>query len=78
MFGVEKNVGISDRIIRIVIGLALIAIGYLYFAGWQSIALYVLGAGTLFTGVTGFCSLYKLLGIDTAKCAHCEAFSSAS
>jgi hypothetical protein len=25
------------------------------------------------TGAIGFCSVYKLLGINTAKCAHCEA-----
>lgn len=66
-----KNVGTLDRIIRIVLGAALIAAGYLYLAGWQSIVAYVIGAGTLLTGIFGLCAVYKLLGISTAKCENC-------
>ncbi|MBI5742341.1 MAG: DUF2892 domain-containing protein [Candidatus Niyogibacteria bacterium] len=69
----EKNVGAADRIIRVVLGAVIIIGGYLYLAGWQAIVAYALGAGTLATGVIGHCTLYTLLGISTAKCAHCEA-----
>ena len=63
-----KNEGTLDRIIRIILGAAFVAGGYLYLADWQSIVAYVVGAFTFMTGVTGFCTLYKLLGISTKEC----------
>lgn len=71
MFGIKKNVGSSDRVARVIIGAVLTAAGYLWLMGWQSIVAYVLGAGTFATGAIGFCSVYKLLGISTAKCESC-------
>ena len=57
------NEGKVDRAIRIVLGLALIA---LVFVGpktnWGG-----LGLIPLITGLTGFCGLYKLLGINTCR-----------
>ena len=57
------NEGKVDRAIRIVLGLALIAlvfIGPKTNLGW-------LGLIPLITGLTGFCGLYKLLGINTCR-----------
>ena len=56
-----KNVGGIDKIIRIVLGLALIAatlMGALPVWGW-------IGIVPLATGAIGFCALYPLLGINT-------------
>ena len=57
------NEGKTDRIIRVVIGLALIAmvfVGPKTNWGW-------LGVIPLVTGLTGFCGLYKLFGINTCR-----------
>ncbi len=62
----KKNEGPLDRIVRAIIGLALIALS-LTVAGALKIILMVIGAISLITAATGFCLLYTLLGIDTAK-----------
>jgi len=66
------NVGSTDRVIRIIVGLALIAAPYvLDLALWENqtvrILVQVVGAVLVFTGVTKFCALYKLIGVDTKK-----------
>jgi hypothetical protein len=57
-----------DRIIRVVVGIVLLA---LYFtgsvAGGLGILFVVLGAVLLITGAIGFCPLYALLKIRTNK-----------
>ena len=54
------NVGTTDRIIRIIIGLAIIAWSISAGNLW-----WILGAVVLATGVFKFCGLYKMLGIST-------------
>jgi hypothetical protein len=57
----KKNVGLVDRVARIVAGLALMALaatGQVGAWGW-------LGAVVLATGVFSFCGLYTVLGINT-------------
>lgn len=58
----HKNVGAGDRVIRIVLGLALIA---LVFVGPKT-AWGWIGIVPLLTGVVSWCGLYQLLGIDTS------------
>ena len=56
-----KNVGGIDKIIRIVLGLALIAatlMGALPVWGW-------IGIVPLATGLMGWCPLYPLIGLST-------------
>ena len=57
------NVGGIDRIIRIVIGLAIIS---LVFIGPQTPWGW-LGLIPLLTGAIGFCALYTVLGIKTCS-----------
>ena len=57
----KRNVGTIDRIIRIVLGIALIAgtlTGYIGWWGW-------IGVVPLATGLMSSCLLYSLLGINT-------------
>lgn len=57
----SPNVGKIDRIIRIVIGLAIISqvfVGLHTLWGW-------VGLIPLFTGLVGWCGLYTVLGIRT-------------
>lgn len=59
----ERNVGTIDKIIRVVIGLVLISLGYYYSTWW----LYLIAALVLFTAATAHCLPYTWLGINTAK-----------
>ena len=59
----KTNVGGMDRIIRIVLGLALIGLtvtGNIGVWGW-------LGIVPLATGAIGWCPPYAILGINTCK-----------
>ncbi len=56
----KLNVGGLDRILRIVVGLALIAWALMGGPVWAWI-----GVVPLATGAFGFCALYPLLGINT-------------
>jgi len=59
----KTNVGGMDRIIRIVLGLALIGLtvtGAIGVWGW-------LGIVPLATGAIGWCPPYAILGINTCK-----------
>jgi len=56
----KRNIGTVDTIFRIVLGLIIIAIGANYRKWWG-----VIGIIPIITGLTGYCSLYTLLGIST-------------
>jgi len=56
----EQNVGGGDRAIRIVAGIVLIGIGFVYGSWWG-----LLGLIPLITGLVGWCLPYHLLGINT-------------
>lgn len=60
-----KNIGNFERLLRIVVGIALIAGFFLNDSayGW----LYLLGIIPLATGVIGWCPPYQWLGINTCK-----------
>ena len=56
-----KNVGGIDKVLRIVVGLVLIA---LVFVGPQTPWGWI-GLVPLVTGLIGFCPLYKIIGLNT-------------
>jgi len=64
----EKNVGMADRVVRIIIGLVLIAAFLLNLvpAPWSYLVL-LIGLIALVTGAVGTCALYSLLGMNTLK-----------
>ena len=62
----KHNVGKTDRIIRVILGVLLI--GNVFFAlqnpiGWIGVILLV-------TGIAGICPLYSLLNINTKSAAE--------
>lgn len=63
----KKNEGTVDRIIRVVAGLVLIALGMQY-AAW----LWVIGLVVLGTGLVGWCGIYQVLGISTCPVKSTE------
>lgn len=58
-----KNIGTVDRILRLVVGLALIA---LVFVGPQTPWGWI-GIVPLLTAAIGFCPAYRLFGFNTCK-----------
>lgn len=60
-----RNEGMTDRIIRAVLGTALLVLALLALGGlWQALAA-IVGAVLLVTGLTGVCPAYRLLGMST-------------
>lgn len=57
----EANVGQTDRIIRIVAGLALLSLIFIGPQTWWGL----IGVVPLATAFINFCLAYKLLGVDT-------------
>ena len=63
------NVGMLDRVLRIVVGLALIAVALgLFGPAYQSVWGWI-GVVPLVTGLAGWCPGYTVLGIRTCKAA---------
>ena len=58
-----KNEGSVDRIVRIVLGLAMLS---LVFIGPQTVWGWI-GVIPLMTGFLGICPLYRVLGLNTTK-----------
>jgi len=64
----EKNVGTPDRVIRIVVGIALLAGFALNMAAAPlSYLVALVGIIALVTGIIGTCPAYSVLGISTAQ-----------
>jgi glucose uptake protein GlcU len=62
----ERNVGPEDRVVRIVVGIGLLAL--LYFVPMSQMAQIIVGvlaAVLILTGLVARCMLYKILGVDT-------------
>ncbi len=58
----KVNVGSTERTIRIVAGVVIIALGVYYQSLWG-----VIGLVPLMTGLFRFCPLYTILGINSCK-----------
>jgi hypothetical protein len=60
----EKNLGTADRLIRVLVAIAIIGLYYTGFlSGGVAIALLVLSAVFILTSFVSSCPLYHLLGI---------------
>jgi len=58
----KQNIGKTDRIIRVVIGLIIIAVGA-YFKSWWG----AIGLLPIITAALGWCGLYAVFGISTRR-----------
>ena len=56
----KKNVGTMDRVVRIIIGVIILAAGYWYGSWWG-----LIGLIPLLTGIVGWCGLYSVFHIST-------------
>lgn len=66
----KANEGSTDRIIRVIVGIILIVVGFFVLKATLGIILGIIGIVLLLTGAVGFCALYPLLKINTSKKAE--------
>jgi hypothetical protein len=66
----KKNVGSADKVIRIILGVAIIAFG-IYSQSWWGLV----GIVPLFTAFIGWCPAYNLIGVSTDKKVNVEKIS---
>ena len=59
----KANVGGIDKILRVVLGLAIIIVGWFVFQSYWALA----GVVLLLTGLFSRCLLYSIFGINTKK-----------
>ena len=59
------NEGSLDRIIRVILGLIILALWFVLQGNAQYLAL--IGLIPLITGIIGWCPLYTIFGINTLK-----------
>ena len=58
----KKNVGSVDKVVRVIVGVAIILLGIIYQSWWG-----LVGIVPLFTALSGTCLLYIPFGISTQK-----------
>lgn len=58
----NRNIGKTDRIIRIVLGLLIVALGLLFGSWWG-----LVGLIPLLTATVRWCPAYRLLGLSTCE-----------
>lgn len=63
----KTNVGGADRIVRIILGLVIIVLGFILKSWWG-----VIGFVPVITGLLNFCPAYTLLGVSTKKKINTE------
>ena len=61
----EKNMASWDRVARVILGILFIFLAYDKGGVWLTLG--ILGVVFLITSVVGFCPLYKVVGLKTAK-----------
>lgn len=59
------NAGMIDRVLRIVVGLALIALALGFVPGVAPAVWGWIGVVPLLTGLVGYCPAYSILGVNT-------------
>jgi hypothetical protein len=66
-----RNLGHHERIIRIAVGLVLLALsGFATLPGWGDLLLMVVGLIALLTSIGGYCPAWHAMGINTCKVDH--------
>jgi hypothetical protein len=60
------NIGTTERLIRIVLGVALLIVGYAAaLPTWATLVAYTAGVIALVTGAVRFCPVWWLFGVNT-------------
>jgi len=73
-YTMKINESATDRVIRVIVGAVLLA-AWVFggLSGTWAVVLGIIGAVLLVTGAVGFCAIYALLGMSTARKAKQRA-----
>ena len=63
----KPNIGDGERLIRVILGIYGMLLGFLFIQGVVGIILGILGLIAFATGASGWCGIYTLLGKSTLK-----------
>ena len=63
----KQNESDLDKNIRLMVGIVALLLGIFRFTGTLQVVALIVAALGIFTGLSGFCLLYQLLGIKTKK-----------
>ncbi len=61
----KQNVGTADRVVRVIVGLAVLSVLFMLDGGIRYIGL--LGFVPLLTGIVGWCPLYSAFRVSTRR-----------
>lgn len=67
----KPNVGSADKVIRIILGIVIIALGFIFQSWWG-----LVGIVPLLTGLFNFCPAYSLIGVSTKAKVETEKLKS--
>ncbi len=65
----SPNIGVADKIIRIIVAIIALVIA-VQSTGNLKLVAGIVSAVMMVTAITGFCGLYKLMGIQTCPRKH--------
>jgi len=68
----KPNIGDGERLIRTILGIYAMLLGFLFIQGVVGIILGVLGLIAFATGASGWCGIYALLGKSTLQATSTE------
>lgn len=68
----KLNIGDGERLIRVILGIYAMLLGFLFIQGVVGIILGILGLVAFATGASGWCGIYTLLGKSTLKATPAE------
>lgn len=63
----KRNVGSIDRVLRVIVGVVLVVVGFAVMDGTAGIVVGVIGLIPLLTGLIGWCPLYLLFKRNPGK-----------
>jgi len=63
----QPNVGERDKLLRTILGIYAMLLGFLFIQGVIGIIVGALGLVSLVTGLVGWCGIYSLLGWSTLE-----------
>lgn len=61
----KPNVGEKERLFRTIFGVYGILLGFFFLQGVVGVILGILSVVSLFTGLSGWCAIYQLMGKST-------------
>ena len=61
----KPNIGDGERLIRVILGIYVMLLGFLFIQGVIGIILGILGLISFATGASGWCGIYTLMGKST-------------